>query len=100
MLFDPHEGLYIFEVTLGFKVDGARQYSTPYLVQADDPEEAEEKVFEYIDDLDIEHEFWIEELSAPYGIEEYTEHMEESEAKSYPLLGELSEEEFKDFFAF
>jgi len=100
MILDPQEGLYVFEVTLGFKAEGEKRYTTPYLVQADDLDEAEEKVFEYLDDLDMDHEFWIEEMSEPSDIEEYAHHIEEGEAEASPMLDELTEEEFRDLLGY
>lgn len=100
MLLDPQEGLYVFEVALGFNIDGAKEYTTPYLVQADDPEEAEEKVLEYIDDLDFDQEIWIEEMSEPFDIEEYARHLEDGDAEPFPLLGELTGEEFRDMVGY
>lgn len=73
MLFDPQEGLYVFEVIIGFKLDGGKEYSSPCLVQADDVEEAEEKALEYLDDSDLDQVFWIEEISDPFDIEAYVQ---------------------------
>jgi len=100
MFLDPQEGLYVFEVALGFNIDGEKQYTTPYLVQADDLEEAEEKVLECIDDLDFDQVIWIEEISEPFDIEEYTQHLEDGDAEPFPMLGELTEEEFRDLLGY
>lgn len=100
MFLDPQEGLYVFEVVLGFESEGEKQYLTPYLVQADDAEEAEEKVLEYLDDLDLDQEFWIEEMNEPADIEEYAQRIEEGDAEPFPMLNELTEEEFKDLFGY
>ncbi|MDY0041884.1 MAG: hypothetical protein RBS57_16345 [Desulforhabdus sp.] len=100
MILDPQEGLYVFEVTLGFNAEGEKRYTTPYLIQADDIEEAEEKVLEYLDDLDMDQAFWIEEMSEPSDIEEYARHIEEAEAESFPILDELTEEEFRDMLGY
>ena len=96
MLFDPEEGLYVFEVILGYKVNGKTEYTTPCLVQADDADEAEEKALEYLDNLEIEQDFWIEEISDPYDIDEYRQHLEENDQESFPILDELTEDEFQD----
>lgn len=100
MFLDPQEGLYVFEVALGFNTDGEKQYTTPYLVQADDLEEAEEKVLEYIDDLDFDQGIWIEELSDPFEIEEYAQRVEDAEAEPFPMLSDLTEEEFRDLLGY
>ena len=100
MILDPQEGLYVFEVTLGFNAEGEKQYMTPYLVQADDLEEAEEKILEYLDDLDMDQEFWIEEMSEPSDIEEYAQRIEDGDAEPFLMLNELTEEEFRDLLGY
>lgn len=100
MYLDPQDGLYVFEVTLGFKADGEKQYTTPYLVQADDIEEAEEKVLGYIDGLDLDQDMWIEELGEPYDAEEYSRSIEDGEAEPFSLLEEVTEEEFRDLLGY
>lgn len=97
MLFDPEEGLYVFEVILGYKINGKTEYTMPCLIQGDDIEEAEEKALGHLDNLDIEQDFWIEEISDPYDIEEYKQHMEENDQELFPILDELTEDEFQDF---
>lgn len=96
MLFDPQEGLCLFEVVIGFRMGREKEYSPPFLVQADDAEEAEEKVLEFLDDADLDRTFWIEEMSDPFDIEEYAQSADDNDIKTYPLLLELSEEELKD----
>lgn len=100
MFLDPQDGLYVFEVTLGFSTDGEKQYTTPYLVQADDIEEAEEKVLGCIDELDLEQDVWIEELSEPHDAEEYSQRIEDGEAEPFSLLEEVTEEEFRDLLGY
>jgi hypothetical protein len=97
MLFDPEEGLYVFEVILGYRVNGKAESTSSCLIQADDPEEAEEKVLAYLDNLEMEQDFWIEEISEPFEIEEYEQSLEEHDQENLPLLNELTEEEFDDF---
>lgn len=100
MFLDPQDGLYVFEVSLGFSADGEKQYTTPYLVQADDIEEAEEKVLGYIDGLDLEQDVWIEELSEPYEAEKYSQIIEDGEIEPFSLLEEVTEEEFRDLVGY
>lgn len=100
MLFDPENGLYVFEVSIGFKANGEKQSSASCLIQADDLEEAEEKVMEYLDNLDLDQRFWIEEISDPYSIEEYQQQLEEDESEPFPLLDEMTEDEFVEFLGF
>lgn len=94
MLFDPEEGLYVFEVVVGYRSDGITRFSSPILVQADDEEEAEEKVLEYLSDMDLDGKFWIEELSEPFKIKEYEQRLKDEDITPYPLLSELTEEGF------
>lgn len=96
MRFDPDAGLCVFEVVLGFKCDGETIYSPTVLVQADEPEELEDKVMEILGDLDLGGPYWIEEASEPYDIEEYQEQLDEHERRARPLLDELTEDELKD----
>jgi len=100
MFLDPQEGLYVFEVTLGFSTEGEKQYTAPYLVQADDIEEAEEKVLGYLDGLDLEQAVWIEELSEPFDTEEYSQNIEDGEAEPFSFLEELTEEEFRELLGY
>lgn len=94
MLFDPEEGLYVFEVVVGYRSDGITRFSSPILVQADDEEEAEEKVLEYLSDMDLDGKFWIEELSEPFKIKEYEQRLKDEDITLYPILSELTEEGF------
>jgi hypothetical protein len=97
MFFDPEDGLYIFEVIIGYRVNGKTEYTPSCLIQADDPDEAEEKVLAYLNNLEIDQDFWIEEISAPYDIEGYSQEVEENDQEIFPILDELTEEEFQDF---
>ena len=97
MLFDPEEGLYVFEIILGYKIDGETEYTPSSLIQADEPEEAEEKILEHLDNLEIDQDFWIEEISDPFEIEEYAQDLEENDQEILPVLNDLTQEEFEDF---
>lgn len=100
MLFDPENGLYVFEVALGFRANGQKQSSASCLIQADDSEEAEEKVMEYLVNQDAAGRFWIEEISNPYTLEEYQQQLDETESEPFPILDEMTEDEFVDFLGF
>lgn len=97
-MFDADAGVYVFEVVLSFHSYETIESGVAFLVQADDAEEAEEKVLEHLDSLDLQQSIRIEEFSEPYTIEEYQRQVEESGGRSFPVLDELSEEELKDFF--
>ncbi|MCX7822487.1 MAG: hypothetical protein N2260_03465 [Syntrophobacterales bacterium] len=99
MLFDPEEGLYVFEVTVGYRASGITRFSSPILVQADDEEEAEEKVLEYLADMDLEGKFWVEEMSEPFKIKEYEQQLKDEDIPPYPLLSELTEEGFMELLS-
>ncbi|MCE5243081.1 MAG: hypothetical protein LLF99_07780 [Desulfobacteraceae bacterium] len=97
MLFDREAGSLVFEFTLRFRAYGEIQYSTPLLIQADEPEEAEEKVLEHLESLDLGIDFQIVEISDPYPAEDYQRQTEEEERQVPPLLEEFDEEEMRDF---
>ena len=40
MVFDLEEGLYIFEITLGYQVDESEYMTVPFILRADDANEA------------------------------------------------------------
>lgn len=95
MYFDSDDGLYVFEVSIGIRIGGRRACSPPILIQADDPDEAEEKVLEYLDDLGIEDRFWVEEMSAPFSLESYQNKLEEEEREPCPSLFDFDETEIQ-----
>lgn len=99
-MFDEDAGLYVFEVVLGIRLNGSKGSSAPFLIQADDAEEAEEKVLEYFDDLDIDQKVWIEEMSEPFALEEYQQQIEEKNGKFFPVLDEMSEDELCDYIGY
>ena len=49
MVFDLEEGLYIFEITLGYRVGESEYMTVPFILRADDANEAEEMVQEYLE---------------------------------------------------
>jgi hypothetical protein len=95
MLLDPINGLYVFEVVLGYQVDDDSESSTiPYLIQANDVDEAEERVQRFLDEYGLAEDFWIEELSDPYPLAEYQHSLDENGDQAHILLEELTEEDF------
>ena len=96
MLLDPKNGLYVFEVVLGYEVPGRTEFTSPYLIQANDADEAEEKIFEYMDEHGVSEDFWIEELSDPYTIEEYQQMIQEDGDRAYILLEDLTEQDLRE----
>ena len=97
MIFDAESGLYVFEVVLGFEVDGEVFTSPLCLIQADDADEAEEKVLEYLDNLVLDMDFWVEEMSEPRGLEHYQQELDDGDKKPFPVLDKLTEEELSEF---
>jgi hypothetical protein len=100
MYLDAAAGLYVFEVILGFRTNGKTHYSPLCLVQADDPDEAEDKIMEYLCSMDLDQDFWIDQISDPHTIQDYQQELKEDLRESLPLLDELNEEEWKDFLEF
>ena len=100
MFLDPDKGLYVFEVVLGYKVNEEPDFTIPYLIQADQPDEAEDKVWEFLDENGVAEEFWIEELSDPYLIEEYQQVLEENGDQAYILLEVLTKDDFHELLGY
>jgi hypothetical protein len=93
MLLDPEKGLYVFEVVLGYQNDDDPEYTVPYLVQANDEDEAEGKVQAFLEGLEMDQDFWIEELSDPYLLTEYQHSLNENGDQAHIILEELTEED-------
>lgn len=100
MYLDPAAGLYVFEVVLGFRRNGKMHYSLPCLIQADDPEEAEDKLIECLCHMDLDQDFWIDRMSSPHSIQDYQEELRDEIAESLPLLDDLNEEEWRNLLRF
>lgn len=96
MDFDLDEGLYVFEITLGYQVGHTEYLTTPFIVQADDTEEAEETVMEYLDSLHLSSRFWIAEINGPYESQEYQRQVEEGEQDRWDRLEDYSAEDFEE----
>ncbi len=99
MLFNADDGLYVFEVVVGHRFNGITRFSSPILVQADDEEEAEEKVLDYLADIGIEGKYWVEEMSEPFTLKDYEGTLQDEGRVPYPLLENLSEEDFVELLA-
>ena len=97
MSFDRDSDSMVFEFTLRFRAYGEVQYSTPLLILADETEEAEEKVLEYLESLDLGLDFQIVEMSDPCSTEEYQRRIEEEERQAPPMLEEFDEDEMREF---
>lgn len=97
MYLDPAAGLHVFQVILGFRTNGKTLCSRTCLVQADDPEEAEDKIVEYLCGMDLDQDFWIDQMSNPHSIQDYQQELKEDMREALPLLDELNEEEWRDF---
>ena len=63
MVFDLEEGLYIFEITLGYQVGDSEYMTVPFILRADDTNEAEEMVQDYLELNQLANSFWVVEIS-------------------------------------
>jgi hypothetical protein len=100
MEFNREDGLYVFEVVLGYRVNGEEEFTMPYLIQANDPDEAEDKVMDCLENRGVSEEFWIEELSDPYSVEEYQHMREEDGDQAFIKLDDLTTEDFRDILSY
>jgi hypothetical protein len=100
MYLDPAADLYVFEVILGFRANGKTHTSPPCVVQADDPEEAEDEIMEYLCNMDLDQDFLSDQMSDPFSIQDYPQKLKEDLRESLPLLDELNDEEWRDFLGF
>ncbi len=94
MEFDLDEGLYIFEVTLGYKVGESDHVTVPFVVKADDATEAEELAEEYLEVIQLADTFWVVEISGPFDPDEYQSSVDEGERELWDSLEDYSEEDF------
>ena len=93
MNFDLDEGLYVFETTLGYAVGDSEQMTVPFIIMADDAEEAEELVLEYLETMQLAGRFWVAEIAGPYEPEEYYTLVNEGEKERWDRLEDYSEED-------
>ena len=96
MILASENGHYVFEVVLGYQVSEERHFTIPYLVQADDLDEAEERVRNCLEEHGVGDAFWIEELSDPYEIREYMESLEDNGDEAHILLSDLTDDDFQE----
>ena len=68
-------------------------------MQANDAEEAEAKVQEYLEEHGVAEDFWIEDLSDPYSLIEYQHTLEGNGDEAHILLAGLTEEDFQEFLS-
>ncbi len=94
MEFDLDEGLYIFEVTLGYKVGESDHVTVPFVLKADDATEAEELAEEYLEVIQLADTFWVVEISGPFDPDEYQTSVDEGERELWDSLEDYSEEDF------
>lgn len=99
MHLDPSAGLCVFEVVLGFRDNRKTCFSPLCLVQADDSDEAEDKVMDYLCIMDLDQDVWIDQMSDPFGISEYQERSGEYDDPP-PFLEEMGEAELREFLGF
>ena len=94
MDFDLEDGLYIFEITLGYMVGEGEHMTVPLLIKADDNDDAEEVVQEYLEVNNLAGDFWIAEITGPFDPDEYQKEVDEGERESWDRMEDYSEEDF------
>lgn len=94
MDFDLDDGLYIFEITLGYMVGESEHMTVPFVMKADDADEAEEIVQEYLEINQLAGDFWIADITGPFDPEEYQALVDEGEKERWDRLEDYSEEDF------
>ncbi len=94
MDFDLDDGLYIFEITLGYMVGESEHMTVPFVMKADDADEAEEIVQEYLEINQLAGDFWIADITGPFDPEEYQALVDEGERERWDRLEDCSEEDF------
>ena len=94
MEFDLDEGLYVFEVTLGYQVGESDHMTVPFVLKADDTNEAEELTEEYLEVMQLASEFWVAEITGPFDPDEYQASVDEGERERWDSLEDYSEEDF------
>ena len=90
MDFDLEDGLYIFEITLGYTVGESEHMTVPLIIKADDVDDAEEVVQEYLEVNNLAGDFWIADITGPFDPEEY----QKGERERWDRMEDYSEEDF------
>jgi hypothetical protein len=94
MDFDLEDGLYIFEITLGYTVAESENMTVPLLIKADDVNDAEEVVQEYLEINNLAGDFWIADITGPFDPEKYQKEVDEGERERWDRMDDYSEEDF------
>jgi len=94
MDFDLEDGLYIFEITLSYMVGESEHMTVPLIIKADDNDDAEEVVQEYLEVNNLAGDFWIAEITGPFDPDEYQKEVDEGERESWDRMEDYSEEDF------
>jgi len=94
MDLDLDDGLFIFEVTLGYKVDEIEHMTVPFVLKADDADDAEEIVQDFLEMNQLANSFWLVESTGPFEPEEYQKQVKEAERERWDRLEDHSEEDF------
>jgi hypothetical protein len=94
MDFDLEDGLYIFEITLGYTVAESENMTVPLLIKADDVNDAEEVVQEYLEINNLAGDFWIADITGPFDPEKYQKEVDEGERERWDRMEDYSEEDF------
>ena len=94
MDFDLDDGLYIFEITLGYMVGNSEHMTLPLILRADDNDDAEELVQEYLEVNNLAGDFWLSEVTGPFDPEDYQNEVDEGERERWDRMEDYSEEDF------
>ena len=94
MDLDLDEGLFVFEITLGYRIGDSEQMTVPFVLKADDADEAEELVLEYLELIQLASQFWVAEIAGPFDPDEYQALVDEGEKERWDHLEDYSEEDF------
>jgi len=94
MDFDLDDGLYIFEITLSYMVGESEHMTVPLIMKADDNDDAEEVVQEYLEINNLAGDFWIADITGPFDPEEYQKEVDEGERERWDRMEDYSEEDF------
>lgn len=91
---DLDDGLYIFEITLAYMVGESEHMTVPLIMKADDGDEAEELVEEYLELHHLAGNFWIADITGPFDPEEYQTLVDEGERERWERFEDYSKEDF------
>jgi hypothetical protein len=75
-------------------VDEIEHMTVPFVLKADDADDAEEIVQDFLEMNQLANSFWLVESTGPFEPEEYQKQVEEAERERWDRLEDHSEEDF------